>query len=92
MEASVRQSGPRCGMEAPLGTAVAVRQIGASGHAPCGTEWGMERGAGAARDGSGCGMAALEKATTSNLALPAARCLALEKGVVLSFYFEKQKG
>jgi hypothetical protein len=69
-------------MEAPLGTAVAARQIRAGSHAPCGMEWGVERGAGTARDGSRCGMAALEKATASNLTL--------EKGVVLSFFLRSE--
>jgi len=57
---------------------------------PCGAKWGVECGTGVAWNGSGCGTAALEKAKVSNLALPAARCLALEKGAVLSFFFEKQ--
>jgi hypothetical protein len=42
----------------------------------CGTEWGEGRGA--ARDESGCGGAALEKATT--------RSLALEKRAALYFF------
>jgi hypothetical protein len=44
---------------------------------PCGAEWGEERGA--ARDGSECGVSALEKAT--------ARSLVLKKGAALSLFF-----
>jgi hypothetical protein len=49
---------------------------------PCGAEWEEERGA--TRDESGCGVAALEKAT--------ARSLALEKGAALSFFFFWRSG
>jgi hypothetical protein len=40
---------------------------------------------GVARDGGGCSAAALEKATTSWLTLPATRSLVLEKGASLFF-------
>lgn len=78
------------GMEAEMGCAVGDGRGGTwSGPrrgrvgrvaSPCGAEWGEERGA--TRDESGCGVAALEKATT--------RSLTLEKGAVLSFFLEKQ--
>jgi hypothetical protein len=56
----------------------------------CVAGYGKERGA--AWDWGGCGVAALEKATASALALPVVRSLALEKGAALSFFlfFEKQ--
>jgi hypothetical protein len=60
-------------MEAARGMVAATQYSGAGGHA--------------VQCKVGCGSAALEKATVSGLALPAARSLALEKGAALSFYF-----
>jgi hypothetical protein len=67
--------------------AVAAWQIGRAAMV-CGAEYGEERGA--ARDWGGCNAAALEKATTSGLALPTVRSLALEKGATLSFFFRSR--